>query len=132
MTIAEALEVFNSFMQSGYTALGIYLTALSGYLVVAYLVGDRLTRFQLYTISFLFLCFSVLLISGSWAFFNGGMDVIMSPPGQETRLSIRLLAFGVHALAVLEVIGIGLAIKFMLNARSQPRGGRAPTPGDGA
>lgn len=46
MNKAESLQLFSSIMQGGYTALSIYLTVLSGYLAVAYMIGNELSIFQ--------------------------------------------------------------------------------------
>lgn len=117
MQESDSLQLFSSLMQGGYTALSIYLTVLSGYLVVAYLIGNKLSRFQANALTFLFICFAFVLVTGGWAFFNSGMSILLSLGDRGKATVLRFLAVGVHLLALVQITGIGLAIKFMLNER---------------
>lgn len=117
MSEAESLQVFSSLMQGGYTALSLYLTTLSGYLVVAYLVGRKLTNFQLRTVSFLFLSFSIVLLLGGLEFFRSGMQLLLSMGDNGSDIVLRFLAYGVYVLAAIQIIGVILAMKFMHNER---------------
>ena len=117
MNEAESLQLFSSIMQGGYTALGIYLTVLSGYLAVAYLVGNKLSKFQVSTITFIFVCFSLVLVVGGWAFFTTGMTILLGLGDRGSVPVLKFLAAGVHLQAAVQLIAVGLAMKFMLNER---------------
>ena len=53
------------------TASTLYLTVVSGYLVVVYQAGKNLTRYQLLLVSALFLSFAVFFTAGTFGFFKG-------------------------------------------------------------
>lgn len=65
MTEAELVESITSYFDIAVSGMALYLTACSGYLIVAYLVGKKLTRSQNFIISTLF-CFmaSVMTYAG--------------------------------------------------------------------
>lgn len=44
MNEAELVEAWGLFLGNSQTALGLYLSVLTGYLIIAYLIGDKLTR----------------------------------------------------------------------------------------
>ena len=51
--------------------IAIYITVVSGYLVVAYLAGKNFDRFQLFKISILFAVFAVFVAIGSYPLVAG-------------------------------------------------------------
>jgi hypothetical protein len=52
---ASNLEVAAAFMSNYATHVGIYLSLVFGYCVVAYIAGDKLTRFQVIVASIMFI-----------------------------------------------------------------------------
>ncbi len=52
------------------TALSLYVTAVSGYLLVAYLIGPKLTLIQVVIFTGLFLMFSGFMTYGAVGFFE--------------------------------------------------------------
>ena len=58
MTEAEMINSMTEYFALNAEMLSIYLTVTSGYLIVAYLVGHKLTRFQLVIISGLYVIFA--------------------------------------------------------------------------
>jgi len=58
MTEAEIINSMTEYFGLNAEMLSIYLTVTSGYLIVAYLVGNKLTRFQLVIISGLYVIFA--------------------------------------------------------------------------
>ena len=59
MTGAEWFEAYTNASSNGLTALAILLTLVSGYMVIAYLVGEKLTVFQVTLVN------SMYVLSGS-------------------------------------------------------------------
>jgi hypothetical protein len=55
MTEYEILELTYSIIDSMATVFAVYLTILTGYLVVAYLIGTQLVTYQVFVISSLFI-----------------------------------------------------------------------------
>jgi len=58
MTEAEIINSMTEYFGLNAEMLSIYLTVTSGYLIVSYLVGNKLTRFQLVIISGLYVIFA--------------------------------------------------------------------------
>ena len=54
LNAAEYNQAVIAFIEAGMMSTTIYLSIVSGYLVVAYSVGRKLTTLQLWTISLLF------------------------------------------------------------------------------
>ena len=62
MSEFEFAEAFSALISAGLSAMGLYFTAVTGYLITAYLIGARLTRSQLLIISALFVVFALIMI----------------------------------------------------------------------
>lgn len=71
MSEYETAELIFSLVGYGMTAMALYFTVVSGYLVVAYLAGSDLRRSQILFINTLFIAFSGVLTFGTYSFFNG-------------------------------------------------------------
>jgi hypothetical protein len=68
MTEAELVEAWGLFLGNSQSGLGLYLSIISGYLIIAYLVGAKLTRVQasIVTTLFAFASVSVSLWFAAW------------------------------------------------------------------
>ena len=55
MTEYEILDVIISFLSAALTTMALYLTAVTGYIVAAFIAGDRLTMLQVTIVNILFL-----------------------------------------------------------------------------
>ena len=51
MTEFETAELTFSLVGYGMTAMALYFTVVSGYLIVAYLVGEQLSKSQMFIVS---------------------------------------------------------------------------------
>jgi len=60
MTEFEVVELINGLTSNIIANQALFVTILSAYLVVAYSVGDRLTKYQVAFINFMFVLFSLL------------------------------------------------------------------------
>ena len=70
-TAYELADLALSAQAAASPTFALFLTITSGYLIVAWLAGDRLTRAQVNLISLLFLFFQLMLVYGwviRWAF----------------------------------------------------------------
>ena len=76
MTEAELIEALTSYHDLMFNVLGIYLTVTSGYLAVAYIIGDRLTTHQVTVISVLFIFFAGVSTWGAFGYAMRGMDYV--------------------------------------------------------
>ena len=70
MSEAELVQHFWSGVENGFNSLTIYISVFSGYLLVAYLIGARLTSLQCAIATGAFLVFGGYCIWGSTVFWN--------------------------------------------------------------
>lgn len=119
MSDSELHSLLAEFNIAAMTAIALYLTAASGYLAAAYLVGDKLTRPQNLTISMLFVWFSMYCCWGTVAYFQR-IDYLYSllavkPPGASPKEWIPFVA------GSFELLGVFACLKFMHDIRSSAR-----------
>jgi hypothetical protein len=76
MTEAELVEALTSYHDLLFNVLSIYLTVTSGYLAVAYVVGDKLTTHQVVVISVLYLFFALVSTWGAFGYAMRGIDYV--------------------------------------------------------
>ncbi len=112
LTPAEQLESIAAMADIGISTLAIYISVISGYLVVAFLIGKRLTKSQLTIVTSLFVVFGLILSFGSFIFFQ---NVALINGEGDWRNNLPL------ALFVIQVIGMVAAIKFMLDMRKEDK-----------
>jgi hypothetical protein len=97
--------------------LSLYLTATTGYLIVIYLVGIKLTRSQLAIISGLYLAFALIATYLTIAYGLRGMHYadelrkVNADVPVYSRVSIPTV------LAAVLLVGIGACLKFMWDVR---------------
>lgn len=110
------LELVAEFNVAGMTAMTLYLTAMSGYLLVAYMIGNKLTRLQCVIVTGLFLWFSVFVTLGTAGYFGrayqlSGLFSEFKPSGMVMDTWVLWASSG------LELVGIFAALKFMWDVR---------------
>jgi hypothetical protein len=66
MTAAEWMELYTSSTANGLTAQATLLTLVSGYIVVAYLVGERLTTLQVSVTNLVYVGGSISTLSSNY------------------------------------------------------------------
>ena len=112
---------------AGNTAMALYLTVVSGYLILAYTAGASLNRLQISIVNSLFIFFSGGFVYSSFVSFlgmlayqNAAANVGRETPTTETAESTSLTIFLVAQLA-----GILAALIFMADVRRRGKGGDA-------
>ena len=122
MTQFELTTLIFSATETGNMALALYMTAISGYLVVAFTVGQKLSRRQVTLINTLFIFFSMAFSYSALACFSA-MRIYTD---QLLKISGNVPAVvGVMEVAYVLVVALGLiigiigAVVFMRNVRSQ-------------
>jgi len=119
-TQPEIVETATGLVEAGMLGITIYITVVSGYLVVAYLAGKDLDRFQLLTISSLFGAFSFFVAIGSYSFIAGGQRLFQNadtdPPSEFVRLLVQQIP---NVLLLIMLAGIVLSLIFMARQRRQ-------------
>lgn len=73
MSEYEYAELVAEYWGNAGAYFALYVTVVSGYLIASFLVGARLTRSQLFILSFGFLVFTVL---ATWSIFGSGTTAV--------------------------------------------------------
>ena len=73
MTEYELVDVLISYNTAAMSALALYLTTVSGYLIVAYLAGKNLTASQTVIVSVLFIVFALFFGYGAVGYLRRGL-----------------------------------------------------------
>jgi hypothetical protein len=111
----EYYQLMIEYNVAAMTAMGMYLTAASGYLVVAYLIGRQLTGLQTAIITCLFLWFNLFMAYGTYGYFSRAAYFYslleVPPPGVQMNALIIVTAVS------LELVGIIACLKFMWDVR---------------
>lgn len=76
MSPGEIAEGITSLYNSSYTTLALFLTVLSGYMVVAYTVGQDLKPLQVVFINMLFVAFSLIFGIGTYTWTLAALEFV--------------------------------------------------------
>ena len=114
MTPAELIESMMVTTQTALTALAIYLTVLTGYMVAAYAVGTDLTKHQVWFINFLFVTFEVPMCWATFMLFNLTANIPVAFGDQEysgIAMGFNVLLFAVQLFAIVGALVFLIAIR---------------------
>ncbi|MCB1671100.1 MAG: hypothetical protein R3F41_07130 [Gammaproteobacteria bacterium] len=114
MTEYEIAELTFSLIGYGMTAMALYFTVVSGFLIGAYMVGAELSTSQVWIVTSLFVVFAVSLVFGTFSFFAAASSF-----GESSRDSVEYWLAPV--IGVAEFAGIGASLKFMFDIRRKVR-----------
>lgn len=65
MTAYEISDLLNGVMSNQMANQALFITGVSAYLVVAYVVGEKLTKYQVWFINFAFCLFVLVILAGA-------------------------------------------------------------------
>ena len=117
-TQPDIVEQGINLAEAGLLCISIYLTVVSGYLVVAYLAGKELGQFQLVTISALFLFFSLVLSLATYALLQSAVVLAGFVENESSSETVRqLLRLVPSIISAVQIIGVVMALKFMWDTR---------------
>ena len=117
MTFFELAELLRENINAGMGAITLYLTVVTTYLVAAYLAGEKLTRFQTFLTTSLFIVFALVFTFGSVAFFQSTTE-ITARFGNEVGISTFPIQFA-WVIGFAEILGILGSLRFMFDVRSK-------------
>lgn len=98
------------------TGITIYFSALSGYLIVGYMIGDNLTVMQSAIITIRFIVFQSLISFGTLGMGTRAVFLI-GKTSEEYRSGIMINDFVILVLFLLLLGGVVAALKFMWDIR---------------
>jgi len=132
MSIAELMQQGTDFLQVGLLCMSVYLTVITGYLIVAYSVGRQLSRFQLWTVTFLFLAFATILTLACLASLRSAIAMFLAvQTGAADSSVFTLLSHSAYVAPAIQLLGIAMSISFMRNIRRTRVAAGAPVDDDG-
>lgn len=109
--IVTVAAVAGDFYGQAMVAMSLYVTAVSGYLLVSYFVGQRLTTIQAAIFTCLFLFFSSFMTFGAYGFFrNANYFGVTYGQGLAPQWSDEVTA-------TIMALGILASLKFMWDVR---------------
>ena len=115
---ASFLEVTAGFMGNYATHVGIYLSLVFGYCVVAYIAGDKLTRFQVIVASIMFIAAAELQANLMSLWVISTQEVLSSiaeiNPQIEGKADFRALQ--IFGMSIMQ-LGILASLAFMWSVR---------------
>lgn len=118
MTESELIEAVTSYFELVFIAVTLYVSVCSGYLVVAYLIGSKLTKSQMVVVSSLYTFIAVLMAYAAMGFLNRTINYL---EGLDT---IERYGVGGHAsplviviLPLILIFGVLACLKFMWDIR---------------
>lgn len=116
MSETELVQHFWSGVENGLSALTMYISVFSGYLLVAYLVGARLTSLQCAISTGAFLVFGGYCIWGNAVFWNAVYVAAIELRSVRPEL-LPVDLNPAYVATILLLIGILGALKFMWDVR---------------
>lgn len=119
MTEAEFLEVGLIAYSNSLAAFAIYVTMLSGYLVVAYLVANQMTRPQVIIVNILYSLLTVIVAAAFINFAQAGYENSRLALEMSTRRAVGPLPMVAESALVVIVFCYLASLKFMWDARKQ-------------
>jgi hypothetical protein len=115
---ASYMEVTAEFLGNYATHVGIYLSLVFGYCVVAYIAGGKLTRFQVITASIMFIAAAELQANLMYLWVGSAQEILRSlgeiNPDMEGRGE-----FGTRQIYGISIIQLGIlaSLAFMWSVR---------------
>jgi hypothetical protein len=117
MTESELVEAWGIFLGNSQTAMALYLSILSGYLIIAYIVGRKLSRVQVIILSTMFFfasAFCTLVLTTWW---QRALEFAHEARAINPERIVSNSQEGVYTVAVLFSVGILASLYFMWNVR---------------
>jgi hypothetical protein len=117
MTEYELFDLMLTAVDGGTAVIGIILTVVSGYLIVAWLVGDKLTTAQVMMVNLLFLCTAPMMVWGWLGRYLAALDLqnqlLVLAPQTTERINMYVI-IGFPIILFILILG---SLKFMWDIR---------------
>jgi len=120
MDYATLSEVVRENIVAAMTAVSLYLTVVTGFLVIVYFVGAALSKFQVFLVTSLFVVFASFFTLGSFIFFAWAHNVSLQF-GNEVGFPAVAIWYS-YLITIAETLGILGSLTFLLNERKKGGG----------
>jgi hypothetical protein len=117
MTEAELVEAWGLFLGNSQTALGLYLSVLTGYLIMAYLVGDKLTRPQVLIVTVLYVCATTIITLWFFAWWSRALEFAMEAKQLNPDRQVANSVQAAWSITVMLFMAIVASLYFMWSIR---------------
>ncbi len=122
MTEQELATVISEYSSQGGTFYSVWITIVSGYLITAYLAGERLNKSQVVILNTFYLWVSTVVIIGFYGSFNTQAHYVLElkaiVPDSPQLINHQI----VWATTLASILGVVATLKFMWDIR-HPRFG---------
>ena len=116
---AELVMLANEHSGLGATYFALYLSLVSGYLVVAYLAGEKLTKSQVSTVNYIFVLSAIFFTLSTLGNFVFAIGYYSKAPFRNSVLqSFYAMAVFDLLMALAMILGIFACLKFMRDIRA--------------
>jgi len=119
MIEAELLEAGLSAYANSLAAFAVYVSMLSGYLVVAYLVANQMTRPQAIIVNILYSLLSAVVAAAFFNFAQAGYENTRLALEMSTQRVVGPMPMVAESALVVMVFCYLASLKFMWDARNQ-------------
>ena len=118
MTEGELWELILISQGNTSSTIAIYLSIVSGYLAISYLVGANLSRSQTVTINGLFLVGGMVSIMPTVAYLNRAAFLLQFVNEEYKSPASALIPMGPPVVGIFLVFGLFACLKFMWDIRN--------------
>ena len=117
MTEAELVDAWGLFLGNSQTALGLYLSVLTGYLIIAYLVGEKLTRTQVVIVTVLYVCANTIISLWFFAWWSRALEFAMEAKQLNPNRQVANSVGATWSITVMLFMAIVASLYFMWSIR---------------
>ena len=117
MTEAELVQAWGNFLGNSQTAMALYVSILSGYLVIAYVAGRKLSRLQVRVVSTLFATTALYVTFILTVWWQRALEFALEAKALNPNRIVTNSQFGVYGTGLLFCMGILAALYFMWDVR---------------
>jgi len=117
MSEAELLEIANIMWGNTISILGLAITLISGYLIVAYIAGANMTRSQAVIINILYIGLALFLILSMMSFSYSAGELATTAFEMSTQLTTPPRTMLAYALGTFVAFCVAASLKFMWDIR---------------
>jgi hypothetical protein len=112
----EIIELGREYIVAGMEAMALYLSIVTGYLIVGYTAGKNLSKFQIFVITSLFLSFSCFFAIGTYTLFIRAHEIYLLSNSGAYEGNQRLNALWIGAA---QALGVLASLAFMYDAQKK-------------
>lgn len=115
MELLELTEMVRESASAGMEAITLYLTVVTGYILVGYTAGKNVSKYLNFLVTSIFVAFSLFFVAGTWDFFYAAYEY-STRYGPELGMDPVTIWYARTIVAV-ELMGIVGSLVYMYQVR---------------